>query len=283
MNSEEKESALQAAISARDLSKVRQLVEEQKCLVTGPGPWNQVPLNLAAKSGSLEIVQYLLNLQRGARPNEFTLEAAITSGSLHMLRFFRQACEWTVRDFEAAFNSPFAEIRRYAFEVASDEGWFEERYFMDEDGGTAYFAILSAARRSLLGLWDAQVFDDIIASLKENGEEHILYTVRGEESQLGWLHEFIRDRNTRGFAITWDTVHARLFRGERYADLDKYDAAKEVEDFFFAAIEHDCMKTFYLMLAYMLPNFPRCLEVARKCGKHGLLNYLSKCVTPASA
>lgn len=132
-------------------------------------------------------------------------------------------------------------------------------------------------------MWDwYKTFSNIITALKENGEERVLYTVRDDESPLEWLHEFIREENINRFTIVWEVIHTRLFSGSRHAELDGHPAKVAVEEIFYSAIENNCNEIFYLMLAYALPNFYRCLEVARNCGNFTILDYLSKYITPVS-
>jgi hypothetical protein len=281
MNIEEKQIALQAAIEARDLPKVSQLVEDHNCKVTGPEPFNQVPLNLAAKRGDLAIVEYLI--ARGARPNAFTAKAAIASGSVYMLRFIdEKAPGWTKTEYEAAFNSSSWEIQKYAFELASEKGWFEDPMLMNaHEGNWNQYQILSAARQSLTSLPDYE-FNDIIAFLKENGETRVLYTVPDGEPILSWLHGLIREDKTQSFSIAWDIIHSNVFSGQRHADLDGHYAEHEVKDLFYTALEYRCNEIFFRLLNYGLPNFHRCLEVARKCDNFAMFDYLSKYVTPVS-
>lgn len=282
MNKEEKVDALAAAIQARDLAKVKNLVEEHGCLTTGPGPWNQYPLLLAAKSGKIDTIEYLIS--KYAQPDESTLLGAINSNMLHMVEYVSEKLEieWTKRHFEAAFTNSF-EIRRYAFEVANNEGWFEQYYFYPERDSDGHIQnqILDAARRALIDGSEDQT-EALVEYLKETDNEHVLYAVPDGDSPLSWLHGFIRAGNAAGFVIAWKTLHERYYQKQIHAELDSYPWGESAQDFFYSAIEHGCDQIFYFMLSYTLPNFAKCIELARNQGNQNILDYLSKRMMPAS-
>lgn len=50
---------------------------------------------------------------------------------LHLLDHYD--LDWTVREYELAFASRHPDMLKYAFETATDDGWFERRHATEEE------------------------------------------------------------------------------------------------------------------------------------------------------
>lgn len=274
MNKEEKENALAAAIQARDLAKVQDLVENHGCRTGGPEPWIQTPLYFAALSGRVDIVKYLL--QKYAQPVESTLRGAIESNVVGMVRFISEECgvEWSVSDFEAAFAASF-EVCQYAFEVAYREEWLDPNFNRsDDESGYLKMRIFDAVRRTLIRR-NPHDISALIGYLNEVSSIAVLYTVHDDCSPLVWLKEFIEERNVAGFEVTWKAVHDAYFERRTHAELDMYVWGTSVQEFFYYAIKHHCNELFYKMCSYTLPHLGKCAEIAQDCENLEITEYLA--------
>lgn len=273
---EEKENALAAAIRAGSLDRVRELVEDHNCKVTGPGPWNQLPLRLAAESGNFEVINYLV--AKGASPDEKTLSGAIASGRPSVLSHFLDEfndLELTSREYEEAFQTRHPDMLRFAFTSASDEGHFESPILAQDDDDR--YRIIAAARNALASLDSVSLFDELTDAIRANSEGQMFYA--GPDREYEYRHEILfrlMRQGTHHFRVVWDIVHQELFKGVRYAELDGYSEKPIVDALFCEAIRTNRNEAFYLLLQYSLPNFQQCIAVAQEIGNAEVAEYLAR-------
>lgn len=214
---ENNEKLLAKAITAGDLEQVRELVEAHGCAVRGPGPWNQVPLALAAENGHVDIIDYLVRTRRGAAANESTLRAAIEAGRLDVVTHLldNHDLEWTAREYELAFATYHSEMLKYAFEFAIDEGWFEGTYF--SENRDERLRIVQAARNSISRFNGGLLFNEIM-NMMSRGQARLFFA--DEDQHNYWfLFDTMKSRPD-AFPAIWELVHDYLFDGKRYGALD---------------------------------------------------------------
>ena len=274
MNNEKKADMLAAAIHAKDLARVIECIEVLGCRPDGPAPWNEVPLGLAALSGSTDIAAYLIT--RNARPDDATLRAEIKSNSLAMVEFISDTCkaQWSVHHYESAFKKSI-DIRRYAMQEAEREGWLERNDTYDHDA----WCITAALRQTLFDLGEYEI-KSFLDFLVKSGAAQALWQVPDGDSPLAWLIGFIENKDVNGFSAAWGVIHAEYFQGGTHAALDSYASGRHIQQLCYSAIVHGSDEIFYQLLAVTLPNLERCLRLARETNNKSLLAYLSASVAP---
>jgi hypothetical protein len=271
---ENNEKLLAKAITAGDLEQVRELVEAHGCAVRGPGPWNQVPLAIAAGNGHIDIIDYLVSTRRGAEADESTLRAAIEAGKqdvvMHLLD--NHDLDWTAREYELAFATYHSEMLKYAFEFAIDEGWFEETYF--SENRDERLRIVQAARNSIARFNGGLLFNEIM-NMMSRGQARLFFA--DEDQHNYWfLFDTMKSRPD-AFPAIWELVHDYLFDGKRYGALDGYVAKPVVDEMFRKAITSHWNAAFYVLLRYALPQFKPAIALAVESGNEEIAEYLGRC------
>lgn len=273
---ENKEELLANAIKAGNLKRVRELVEVHGCAVRGPGPWNQVPLALAAENGHIVIIDYLVSTRRGAEADESTLRAAIKAGRLDVVTHLldNHNLDWTAREYELAFATYDSDILKYAFENAIDEAWFEETYFSENSDKRS--RIFQAARDSIARFNGGTLFNEIMDMMRMGGRQGRLFFADQDQYDSGFLFNTMECRPD-AFPAVWELVHDYLFDGKRYGALDGYVAKPLVDELFRKAITSHCNGPFYVLLQYALPQFKQAIDLALASGNDEIAGYLARC------
>lgn len=274
---ENKEELLAKAIKAGDLESVRKLVEVDGCAVHGPGPWNQVPLALAAENGHVAIIDYLVSTRRGAEPDESTLRAAIQTGRTDVVDHLldKHDLDWTAREYELAFATYHSDMLKYAFELAIDGAWFENIDFSETRD--ARLRIVQAARDSIARFDGGRLFEEIMEMIRRGGRQQgaLFFADQGEYSYW-FLFDTMKSR-PNSFPAVWELVHDCLFDGQRYGALDGYGAKPLVDELFRKAITSHHNAAFYTLLQYALPQFKQAIALAVESGNDEIAEYLARC------
>jgi hypothetical protein len=273
---ENNEKLLAKAITAGDLEQVRELVEAHGCAVRGPGPWNQVPLALAAENGHVDIIDYLVRTRRGAEADESTLRAAIEAGRLDVVTHLldNHGLAWTAREYELAFATYDSDMLKYAFESAMDEGWFEETYF--SENRDKRLRIVEAARDSIARFNGGLLFNKIMEMMRVRGGQARLFFTDEDPYNYWFLFDTMESRPD-AFPAVWELVHDYLFDGSRYGALDGYVAKPLVDEMFRKAITSRTNAAFYVLLQYALPQFKPAIALAVESGNDEIAEYLTRC------
>jgi hypothetical protein len=273
---ENKEESLAKAIKAGDLESVRELVEVHGCAVRGPGPWNQVPLALAAEKGHIDIIDYLVSTRRGAAPDESTLRSAIEAGRTDVVTHLldNYDLDWTAREYEIAFATYHPDMLKYAFDVAIDGSWFEDIDYSETR--QQRLRIVRAARDSIARFDGGLLFDEIMEVMRRRGRQGALFFADGGEYDYWFLFDTMK-RRPNAFPAVWELVHMYLFDGKRYGALDGYVAKPLVDELFHQAITSHHNTVFYVLLQYALPQFKQAIALAVESGNDEIANYLTRC------
>ena len=272
---ENNEKLLANAIKAGDLKQVRELVEAHGCAVRGPGPWNQVPLAIAAGNGHVDIIDYLISTRRGAEADESTLRAAIEAGRLDVVTHLLENhdLDWTAREYELAFATYDSDMLKYAFESAIDEGWFEETFFSESRDQRS--RIVQAARDSIARFNGGLLFNEIMDMLRVRRQAPLFFA--DEDRHNNWFLFDTMKCRPDAFPAVWELVHDYLFDGKRYGALDGYVAKPLVDEMFCKAITSHRNAAFYVLLQYALPQFKSAIALAVESGNDEIAEYLARC------
>lgn len=281
-NSQNNEEILLAAIRSRELAQVKHAVETLNCRPGGSDPWRQLPLNTAAGTGNVAIFTYLID--KGARPETFTLVNAIGSGNLNMVRYLVEEYEdyeVTLKDYQAAFKAGTREeIIRYFFRKALDDGWFHTDG-MQTDVRSMAWQICEAVRDMLVDR--AGGIQDLISMLQEEPGSNLLHGYPDDETPLRLLYRLAGNDCVENFKAVWPLVYAAVFDSADHERMEIYGRKQDLNDLMeMLAVSSDRNKIFYFLLGYALPNLPRCLEVARKNHNDSMVAYLEQCLGLAS-